>query len=162
VSKRLVVIGGVAGGATAAARAKRTNPEWDVIIFEKGPFVSYGACGIPYYIAGEIAKKEDLIIRWPHQFEQQGIRVHLYSEVKHIEPQRAEVEVFHAIDKKIAKYNYDALVIATGAIPIVPAVPGTELKGIFTLLYMMLKLFGMSLNLEKSKMPLWLEEVQSE
>ena len=91
--KRLVVVGGVAGGTSAAAKAKRTNREWDIHIFEKGPYVSYGGCGLPYFVAGEIPRKENLIVRWPHQFEEQGIHVSVNSEVKAIDTSKGEVEV---------------------------------------------------------------------
>ncbi len=131
--KRLVVIGGVAGGTSAAAKAKRTNREWEIRIFEKGPYVSYGGCGLPYLVGGEIAKKEDLIVRWPHQFEEQGIGVSVNSEVKEIDTSKGEVEVFHAEEGVTRRYGYDALVVATGARPFVPPIPGVDLEGVYVL-----------------------------
>lgn len=133
MAKRLVVVGGVAGGTSAAAKAKRTNPQWDVVIFEKGPYVSYGGCGLPYYVEGEIGKKEDLVVRWPHQFKEQGIDVYTHSEVKAIHLDKGEVEVFHAQEGKTLRYPFDALVVATGARPLVPPFPGRDLEGIHVL-----------------------------
>ena len=133
MSKRLVVIGGVAGGTSAAAKAKRTNKEWEIHIFEKGPYVSYGGCGLPYFVGKEIEKKEDLIVRWPHQFEEQGIRVSVNSEVKSVDTSKGEVEVFHAENGTTERYGYDSLVIATGARPFVPPIPGVDLDGVYVL-----------------------------
>ncbi len=133
MAKRLVVVGGVAGGTSAAAKAKRTNPQWEVVIFEKGPYVSYGGCGLPYYVEGEIEKKEDLVVRWPRQFREQGIEVYTQSEVKVLDIDKGEVEVFHSEEGETRRYPYDALVIATGAKPLVPPFPGKDLGGIHVL-----------------------------
>lgn len=133
MAKRLVVIGGVAGGASAAAKAKRVNPDLQVDIFEKGEYVSYGACGMPYYIGRVIENKEKLIVRTPKQFEDQGINVHLKSEVKRIDVENREVLVFHASEGESQTYPFDSLVIATGATPVKPPIPGVDLKGVFTL-----------------------------
>ncbi len=131
--KRLVVIGGVAGGTSAAAKARRTNGDWEIHIFEKGPYVSYGGCGLPYLVGKEIAKKEDLIVRWPHQFEEQGIHVSVKSEVKAIDTDKGEVEVFFSEDGSTKAYGYDALIVATGARPFVPPIPGAHLPGVYVL-----------------------------
>jgi len=133
VAKRLVVIGGVAGGASAAAKAKRVNPNLQVDVFEKGEYVSYGACGLPYYIGGTIEKKEKLIVRTPKQFESQGISVHIKSEVKGIDVDKGEVLVLHSSEGRKEAYPFDSLVIATGAVPTKPSIPGINLKGIYTL-----------------------------
>lgn len=133
MAKRLVVVGGVAGGTSAAAKAKRTDPQWDITIFEKGPYVSYGGCGLPYYVEGEIETKEDLVVRWPYQFKEQGIEVYTQSEVKAIDMDKGEVEVFHAQEGQTRRYPFDSLVIATGARPLVPSFPGKDLKGIHVL-----------------------------
>ncbi len=133
MAKRLVVVGGVAGGASAAAKAKRVNPNLQVDVFEKGGYVSYGACGLPYYIGGTVEKKEKLIIRTPRQFEGQGINVHLKSEVKGIDVDKGEISVLHSPEGKKEVYPFDSLVIATGAVPVKPSIPGVGLKGVYTL-----------------------------
>ncbi len=133
MAKRLVVIGGVAGGASAAAKAKRVNPDLQVDVFEKGEHVSYGACGLPYYMGGTIEKKEKLIIRTPEQFESHGISVHIKSEVKGIDVDKGEVSVFNSSEGREEVYPFDSLVIATGAVPVKPSIPGISLKGIYTL-----------------------------
>ncbi len=130
---KLVVIGGVAGGASAAARAKRTNPTWEVMVFEKGPHVSYGSCGLPYYIGKVVDKIDALIARRPSQFKEQGIDVFINSEVKAIDFDKREVEVFHKEEGSIKRYGFDSLVIATGANPVVPPLPGMDLEGVFVL-----------------------------
>jgi len=133
MAKRLVVVGGVAGGASAAAKAKRVDPNLQVDVFEKGEYVSYGACGIPYYIGGVIEKAEKLIVRTPEQFESQGISVHLKSDVKSIDVCKGEVSVFNSSEGREEVYAFDSLVIATGAIPVKPPIPGVDLKGVYTL-----------------------------
>ena len=130
---RLIIIGGVAGGASAAAKAKRTNPSWDVIMFEKGSYISYGSCGLPYYIGREIDSIDALVARWPKQFKEQGVDVFINSEVKAIDLDRKMVEVFHRDEKEVKRYNFDSLVIATGANPVVPPFPGKDLEGVFVL-----------------------------
>lgn len=133
MANKLVVIGGVAGGTSAAAKAKRTNPQWEISIFERGPYVSYGGCGLPYFVGGEITNKEDLVVRWPHQFREQGIEVYIHSEVKAIDMDRGEVEVYHTLEAQTYRYPFDSLVIATGARPLVPPFPGKDLGGIHVL-----------------------------
>ena len=133
MTERLVVIGGVAGGATAAAKAKRVNPGLQVDMFEKGDRVSYGACGLPYYIGGEIESEEKLIIRTPRQFESQGIRVHLGAEVMDIDADAREILVYNRQTGREERYSFDSLVIATGALPVKPPIPGTGLEGVYTL-----------------------------
>lgn len=131
--KRLCVVGGVAAGASAAAKARRANPTWDVHLFEQGSHISYGACGIPYLIAGLVRRPEDLIARRPEQFEQQGVHVHLAHRVTEIEPGNGRVRVADLAGPEERWEGYDALVLATGASPIRPGFPGIDLAGIHTL-----------------------------
>jgi NADPH-dependent 2,4-dienoyl-CoA reductase/sulfur reductase-like enzyme len=130
--KRLCVIGGVAAGASAAAKAKRTDPSWDVHVFEQGPYVSYGACGIPYLVAGLVGEPEDLIARRPEQFERQGVHIHVSHRVTAIEPAAGRIRVLDRQAGEEHWQGYDALVIATGARPIRPRFPGVDLAGIYT------------------------------
>ncbi len=133
MSERLVVIGGVAAGMSAAAKAKRTNPELEVVAFEKSHYVSYGACGLPYFVAGEVPSVEKLVARTPEQFKKQGITALTRHEVTEVDYAGRQVTV-HALDEgRTFKMGFDHLVIATGARPVVPPIPGSELQGVFTL-----------------------------
>ena len=133
-NKRLVVIGGVAGGTSAASRARRTDPNMDIVIFEKGSFVSYGACDEPYYIAGEIPSWDNLLVRRPEEFEsRQNIRIRLDHEVTSIDVDNRQVLGTDLATGKSFRALWDQLVIATGAFPRPLDVPGHDLPGVFQL-----------------------------
>jgi NADPH-dependent 2,4-dienoyl-CoA reductase/sulfur reductase-like enzyme len=133
MAERLVVIGGVAAGMSAAARAKRTNRNMDTIVYQKGAHIAYAACGMPYLVAGEIADFRSLIVRTPEQMAQQGVNVQLHHEVTGINPQMQSITVRQLDGAREFSQSYDRLVIATGARPVQPRLPGFELKGVFTL-----------------------------
>ncbi len=133
MAKRLVVVGGVAGGASAAAKARRVDPNLEIEVFEKGEYVSYGACGLPYYIGRVIEKKEKLIVRTPAQFEEQGIKIRLRREVVELDLRQRKVKVINLEDGKEEARPFDSLVIATGALPVRPDIPGVDLKGVYVL-----------------------------
>jgi CoA-dependent NAD(P)H sulfur oxidoreductase len=130
---KLVVIGGVAGGPSAAAKAKRVNPELEVVAFEKGGFVSYAACGLPYVISGDIPDLNSLIARTPEQFAAQGVRVKPRHEVLGVDYANRQVRVLNHLEHHEFTESFDRLLIATGATPTHPKLPGLELSGIFTL-----------------------------
>ncbi|BDG17315.1 MULTISPECIES: FAD-dependent oxidoreductase [Thermus] len=133
MGKRMVVVGGVAGGASAAAKAKRENPDLEVVVYEKSGFVSYGACGLPYVLSGEIPSLERLIARTPEEFRKQGIGVHPHHEVVDINPEERVLTVFDHGEGRTFQDRYDYLVLATGARPTLPPIPGTEQAGVYTL-----------------------------
>lgn len=132
--RRVLIIGGVAGGLSAAARAKRVNPDLDVIVLERDRFVSYGACGLPYLIAGVVPEYQRLIVYTPDYFrEQRGIDVRTHTEAVEI---RVGERVVIARDRETGetgKIGYDRLVIATGAVPLRPPLPGIERTNVFVL-----------------------------
>lgn len=132
--KRLVVIGGVAAGMSAASAAKRINPDMDAVVLEKGPYISYGACSIPYYVSDEIKDYRDLIAVTPEAAtKDRGVEVRIRHEVTAIDPVAKEVH-FRSLElHKEGMMTYDKLVIATGAVPIKPPLPGIDLKNVFTL-----------------------------
>jgi len=132
-TRRLVIIGGVAAGMSAAARARRLDPDLEIVAYERTGYVSYGACGLPYLIAGVVPKAADLVARTPEQFAKQGIQVETHHEVTAIDTSGKAVEVRDLDEAREFSTSYDRLVIATGASPILPSVPGTELEGVFVL-----------------------------
>ncbi|WP_456476856.1 FAD-dependent oxidoreductase [Oceanithermus sp.] len=133
MSKRLVVIGGVAAGMSAAAKAKRSNPELEVVAFEKSHYVSYGACGLPYYLAGWIENVEKLVARTPEKFAKQGVTALVRHEVVEVDYEGRRVRVAALDEGREFWQSFDYLVVSTGARPVVPPLEGAGLEGVFTL-----------------------------
>ncbi len=128
-----LIIGGVAGGATAAARIRRISEKDDIILFEKGEYISYANCGLPYYIGGTIADRDRLFVQTPEAFARRfRIDVRTNSEVTAIHPDKKTVEV-KGPDGATYEENYDRLLLSPGAVPFRPSLPGIDLPGIFTL-----------------------------
>src|SRR5262245_46533112 len=133
---RIVIVGGNAGGMTAAGRAARLNPDLDIVVLEQGPHVSYSICGAPYYLSGEVPRIESLISYTAETFEQKrGVRVITGMQVKRLEPARRRVMAREVATGREAAYDYDRLLIATGYRPMRLEVPGSNLRNIFTLAY---------------------------
>ncbi len=131
-SGRLVVVGGVAAGLSAASQARRVAPELEIRVYEKGPDISYSACGLPYFIAGKIADANSLRVYSPEFFQsKRNIRVYTGREVSSISTGRRRVKVTQPFGKGADEVEYDRLILATGAEPVIPAVPGTDLQGVF-------------------------------
>lgn len=133
MKQRLIVIGGVAAGMSAAAKSRRTNREMEVVVYEKSHYISYGACGMPYFIAGDIADYRSLIARTPEQMAKQGVDVRVRHEATAIGPDARAVTVRDLEGGREFTQEYDKLVIATGARPIRPFLPGLDLGGVFAL-----------------------------
>lgn len=128
-----LIIGGVAGGATAAARIRRISEKDDIILFEKGEYISYANCGLPYYIGGTIADRDRLFVQTPEAFARRfRIDVRTNSEVTAIHPDKKTVEV-KGPDGATYEESYDRLLLSPGAVPFRPSLPGIDLPGIFTL-----------------------------
>ncbi len=124
---KVVIIGGVAAGATTAARLRRLNKDAEIIMFEKGNYVSYANCGLPYYVSGEIREKSDLLLMTPELFKERfQVDVRVGSEVKAIDPDNQTVAVYNHITEKTYQESYDQLVIATGSAPIRLPIPGID------------------------------------
>ncbi|MGC9336010.1 MAG: NAD(P)/FAD-dependent oxidoreductase, partial [Anaerolineae bacterium] len=133
MTTRLIAIGGVAAGMSAAAKAKRTDRDLEVVVYERSGYVSYAACGMPYMIAGDIAEPEALIQRTPAQMARQGVEVHVRHEVNAVDAGGRTVTVHNLETGRVFDQSYDKLVIATGARPAQPDVPGAHLPGILGL-----------------------------
>ena len=133
-SKKLLVVGGVAGGASCAARSRRLSEEAEIIIFERGPYVSFANCGLPYYVGKVIKKEADLLVASPELFKERfNIDVRTHHNVRQVFPQQKEIEVQALTSGKIYREKYDALVLSPGSEPIKPTLEGIGLPGIFTL-----------------------------
>lgn len=130
---KYVIVGGVAGGATAAARLRRLTEEAEIILFEKGKYISYANCGLPYYIGGTIAEREKLLVQTVEGFSQRlRVDVRTEQEVVAIDRTQKTVSVRRA-DGQTYTENYDKLLLSPGASPVRPPLPGIDSEGIFTL-----------------------------
>ena len=131
-SKRIVIVGGVAGGASAAARARRLSEEAEITIFERGPHVSFANCGLPYFVGGEIAERDELLLQTPHSLRARfNLDVRVHTDVVAIDRAARKVKVREVQSGKEYEQSYDALVLSTGAAPIHPDVPGLDRAGHF-------------------------------
>ncbi len=131
MSERLVVIGGTAAGLSAASRAKKLKPGFDVKVFEKSGFISYGACGLPYFVGGMIDSENDLVsLTVDEMKEKRGISVFIHHEVTHIDNIGKTVTVVDLDTETESIHPYDKLVIATGASPIRPDIKGIDAEGV--------------------------------
>src|SRR5699024_5755159 len=124
--KRIVVVGGVAGGMSFATRYRRLNEDDHIIVLDKGPYVSFANCGLPYHISGEIEERSDLLVADQTMLQnrfQLDIRVN--HEVIHVDPELKELTVLH--EGKESKVAYDSLVLSPGANPFIPDIEGMNL-----------------------------------
>ena len=130
---KYLIIGGVAGGATAAARMRRLSEDAEIILFEKGEHISYANCGLPYYIGGTISDREKLLVQTPASFGTRfNIDIRVDSEVVSIDKERKRVVVRKA-DGSTYEESYDKLLLSPGADPVRPPLPGIDTEGIYTL-----------------------------
>lgn len=131
---RILIVGGVAGGASCATRARRNSERAEIIVFERGPYVSFANCGLPYYIGDLITEEENLIAITPEFLRARfKIDVRTQSNVIAIDREKQEIEVHDLQTTAVYREKYDALVLAPGAAPIRPPLPGIDLPGIFSL-----------------------------
>jgi NADPH-dependent 2,4-dienoyl-CoA reductase/sulfur reductase-like enzyme len=130
---RLLVAGGDAAGMSAASRARRADPTLEIVAFEATDWVSYSACGLPYYVGGLVPNIQRLIARTPEQFAAQGIEVRLRHRVVGLDPATSQITVEDEATGQTLAEPFDRLVIATGARPRALGAPGEDLPGIFVL-----------------------------
>jgi len=131
---KLVIIGGVAGGATAAARARRLSETARIVVLERGPYVSFANCGLPYHIGGEIVERGKLLLQTPQSLKaRHNLDVRVRHAVLSIDRAKKEVVVRDLEADRTYRERYDKLIIATGATPIRPPLPGIDHPRIFTL-----------------------------
>lgn len=130
---KIVIVGGVAGGMSAATRLRRLMEDAEIVVFEKGPFVSFANCGLPYYVSGEIAERDQLLVQTP-----EALRARFYLDVRpmhevvEIIPQERKVRVRHEQD--VLEESYDKLILSPGAKPFIPAIKGiNQAENVFSL-----------------------------
>lgn len=130
---KIVILGGVAAGAKAAAKARRMLTDAQIDLYTDDTHISYSACGLPYYIEGNFADYRMLLVRSPEEFEQVGVHIHLQNRAQKILPQTKQVLIEDLQNKKAFLVDYDKLIIAVGARPIIPQIKNINLRNIFTL-----------------------------
>jgi NADPH-dependent 2,4-dienoyl-CoA reductase/sulfur reductase-like enzyme/rhodanese-related sulfurtransferase len=131
---KLLIVGGVAGGASAAARARRLSEEADIVMFERGPHVSFANCGLPYYLGGEITDRDKLLVVTPTRLRTRfKLDVRVRTSVDAIDPVAKKIRVRDLASGREYEESYDKLILAPGAAPIRPPLPGIDLLGVFTL-----------------------------
>ncbi len=133
-SPRILIVGGVAAGASAATRARRTNEHAEIVIFERGLYPSFANCGLPYHIGGQIEDRSKLLISTPEKFKNMfNIDVRVKHDVTHVDRKTKQIEVVNLETNEKSTEHYDKLILAPGAAPIVPPWDGTDCENVFTL-----------------------------
>ena len=130
---KVIIIGGIAAGTSAAAKFKRNSPKDEVIIYEKGNIVSFGACGLPYYVGGFFEGSENMIARSVEQFKESGVDVLTNHEVLSVDFECKKVKVKNLITEEEFEDSYDKLMIGSGARAIIPPIKNINLKNVLTL-----------------------------
>ncbi|EKY27552.1 CoA-disulfide reductase [Clostridium celatum] len=130
---KVVIIGGVAAGMSAAAKFKRLSPNDEVIVYEKGDIVSFGACGLPYYVGGFFDDSREMIARTPEEFKASGVEIHIKHEVLSVDFKAKKLHIKNLISNEILEENYDKLMIASGARAIIPPIKNVNLENVVTL-----------------------------
>ena len=134
MAEKVIIIGGTAAGLSAASKAKRVDPSLDITVFEKSGYISYGACGLPYFVGDMIKEPNDLVSLSVDQMtHKRGVPTFIHHEVTRIDRGAQTVTVRNLDNGEVFERPYDKLVIATGARPIVPRIPGADAKGVYTL-----------------------------
>lgn len=130
---RVIIIGGTAAGMSAAAKLNRTDKQAEVIVYEKRDYISFGACGLPYYAGGFFDKSTHMLARMPEQMQELGIEVKVLHEVVHINVEDKVLQVRDLASGNKIEQKYDKLMIATGATAIMPPIQNLQLENIFNL-----------------------------
>ena len=130
---KVIIVGGVAGGASCAARLRRLDEKAEILMVERGPYVSYANCGLPYHVGGSIEKESSLLVATEATFREQfAIDCRTRCEAVGISAEQKTVELKNHVTGELTTERYDKLVLSPGAAPIRPPLPGIELPGIFS------------------------------
>ncbi|WP_291736507.1 CoA-disulfide reductase [Clostridium sp.] len=130
---KVIIIGGIAAGMSAAAKFKRLSPNDDVVVYEKGDIVSFGACGLPYYVGGFFDDSNEMIARTPEAFREAGVEIHTKHEVTNVDFSNKKVTVKNLNTNEVLEESYDKLMIASGARAIIPQIKNIDLENVVTL-----------------------------
>lgn len=131
---KVLIVGGVAGGASAAARLRRLDESAEIVVFERGSYISYANCGLPYYIGEVIKDKEELVLQTPERMKERfNLDVRINSEVIKLNTSGKSVKVKNLVTNEIYEENYDKLILSPGAEPFKPNIPGVDSDRIYTL-----------------------------
>ena len=130
---KVIIIGGIAAGMSAAAKLKRSQKDAQVIVYEKSPHISFGACGLPYYVGRYFDNHEQMLARTPEQAAKSGIEIYVEHEVVHVNVEEKKVQVKNLKTGEVLTQDYDRLMVATGANAIIPPIKNLELKNVYTL-----------------------------
>ena len=130
---KVIIIGGIAAGMSAAAKLKRSHKDAQVMVYEKSPHISFGACGLPYYVGRYFDNHEQMLARTPEQAAKSGIEVYVEHEVIKVNVETKSVEVKDLKTGETFTQNYDRLMVATGANPIIPPIKNLDLKNVYSL-----------------------------
>ncbi len=134
MGKKVLIVGGVAGGATALTRLRRLDEKAEIIMFERGEYISFANCGLPYYIGGTIEERDALIVNTPEAImKKYNVDVRNFSEVTSIDKEKKTVQVKNSKSGETYTENYDYLLLSTGSSPIKPPIPGIDSPNIFSL-----------------------------
>ncbi|MFU8795492.1 MAG: FAD/NAD(P)-binding oxidoreductase, partial [Dethiobacteria bacterium] len=134
MANKVVIVGGVAGGASTAARLRRLGEETEIILLERGEYISYANCGLPYHIGGAIEERDSLFVMTPEKFKAWlNVDVRTMNEALSIDREKQEVEILNRISGEKYIESYDYLVLSPGAEPLRPPLPGIDGEGIFSL-----------------------------
>ena len=134
MGRKTVIIGGVAGGATTATRLRRRDEDRQIIVLERGEYISYANCGLPYYIGNVIQSRDALLLQTPEEMKKNfNIDVRILNEVTKIKPEEKMVEIKNLKTGEVYEESYDDLVISTGSTPLRPRIPGIDNDNIYTL-----------------------------
>ncbi len=133
---RLVIVGGVAAGTKAASRARRVNPEAEIVIYQEEPDVSISECGLPYHLSGVIGDRDQLIARTPEKFAEKDVEALVRHRVESIDPGNKKLSVRNLETGETFEDSYDRLVISTGAAAVMPPIPGSDLEGVYNLRFL--------------------------
>ena len=131
---RILIVGGVAGGATAAARARRLDEWAEIVLLERGQYISFANCGLPYYVGQVIKERDDLLVTTPEAFrDRYNIDIRLHTVAQKIDREARELEIKDLISGRVYRERYDKLILSPGAAPVKPPLPGVDLEGIYSL-----------------------------